>query len=210
METIVGKSLYGKRNKSVAGFVLNIVIGVFTLVLVAEIIFGYFYVGIYVVHESMRPTLNGAQTLSQRGGDYIYVNKYAEPDYGDIVIVRRGENDNIVKRVIAFGGDTVKLDGGKVWVNGEEINEYYIDPAYNDPDILKNNYANVVNKEKEHVVAENCMYLLGDNRNASSDSRENGDYPVSSLVGVVPDWSLNTKGFSTSFYNFFHFTLRGK
>ena len=54
------------------------------------------------------------------------------------------------------------------------------------------------------------MFLLGDNRNKSSDSREYGDFPVSSLVGVVPQWSIDNKEFTTAVYTYFNFTLLGK
>ncbi len=108
---------------------------------------------------------------------------------------------NIIKRVVAFGGDTVEIKGGVLIVNGNEVDEPYVDPSRNTP--LLNNYG-------EHTVKEGCMFLLGDNRNESTDSRDNGDYPQANLVGVVPQWSINVKSFTTAIYTFFNYTLTGK
>ncbi|MDE7329630.1 MAG: signal peptidase I, partial [Clostridia bacterium] len=144
------------------------------------------------------------------GGDFIYVNKWVQPDYGDVVVVyaevsgasgiiTRG---NLIKRAVAFGGDTVEIKEGVLYRNGEEVDESgYIQPDRNSP--LLNNFS-------AHTVKEGCMFLLGDNRNKSSDSREYGDFPLSSLVGVVPQWSMDCKDFTTSVYTYFNFTILGK
>ena len=114
-----------------------------------------------------------------------------------------GTKGNIIKRAVAFEGDTVELNKGVLKVNGEVVDEYYLDADYNSPD---NDY----NTLPERPVKEGCMFLLGDNRNVSNDSRQNGDYPVENLVGVVPKWSLKIKPMTTKFYTFFNFTLWGK
>ncbi len=202
--------MLGERGKSSGlSFVLNVVIAFFCVLLVAEIVFNSFFLGIYVVNVSMQPGLTGAQSTNVSGGDFVYVNKTAQPDYGDIVVVYREvkhsdgsyERGNIIKRAVAFGGDTVEIVMGTLIVNGEIVDEPYVDPNRNDP---------VINNYKKHVVAENSMFLLGDNRNMSSDSRDYGDYPLNSLVGVVPQWSIDGKAFTTAVYTFFNFTLLGK
>lgn len=203
-----GDSLYEKK-RSVSGIILNVIIIVFCCLVLAQLLFNSIYTGIYVVNISMQPTFIGAEREDVSGGDFIYINTCATPQRGDIVVVAREtvnlngktERSNIIKRVVAFGGDTVMIERGVLYVNGEEVKEDYLAAANNDPSL--NNFG-------EHVVEENCMFLLGDNRNMSSDSRENGDYPIKNLLGVVPEWSQNTKGFSTAIYTFFNFTIFGK
>lgn len=201
----MGRCLYEHRRNSIFNTVLNIIFAVFALLLLAEIMFNAYFISILVDGRSMMPTLNGADIYGE-GGDYIYVNKHAQPDYGDIVVVEvknrdTGTSYNIIKRVVAFGGDTVKLENGVLYIkysNGGAFvapDESYLFEQYNNPELPENTFP-------EHKVAEGCMFLLGDNRNESADSRYNGDYPVENLVGVMPDWSLEHKQTITAFYTF--------
>lgn len=207
---VVGEKLYGlESNKTRTAFVRNLVIGLCViLILVAEALFVTFYTGIYIVDGSMTPTLTGAISPYVSGGNYIYINTRAKPNYGDIVVVyspnTTGYTDKLIKRVVAFGGDTVELIEGVLIVNGEVVKEDYIVDEKNWPTEPNNTF-------EEHTVAEGCMFLLGDNRNDSVDSRSNryGDIPLKNLVGVVPEWSLRAKDSTTAFYTFFHFTLFG-
>lgn len=202
----VNQSLYGGKNgRSAVNFILNLVLALIGFLLVFQIAFGVFYQGFYIVHSSMSPTLTGASDLQSAGGDYIYVNRYAKPGYGDIVVVFDGDQ-SIVKRLIAFGGDTVKIERGVVYVRyaGEEeyteLSESYVAAENNTPSKPVNNFA-------EHTVAEGCYFLLGDNRDVSSDSRQNGDYSAKGLIGVMPAWAMSLKPCTTALHNFFQFTL---
>ena len=203
----VRDSLYKREGRSPLNICLNVIIVLFCAILVLELSFNVLYTGIYFIDESMTPTIIGAPTSNRSGGEFIYIDKYAKPNYGDIVVVYRetpdGTKGNIIKRVVAFGGDTVELTGGVLKVNGEVVDEYYLYDAYNSPESEYNTLA-------ERTVAEGCLFLLGDNRNVSNDSRQNGDYPVENLVGVVPKWSMQIKSMTTKFYTFFNFTLWGK
>lgn len=214
MQNSVGKCLYQRQKPSCLNLILNIIIILFFLLFVGELIFNSFFTNIYVKGSSMMPTLTGAPSTGTNevleGGDYVFVNTRATPGYSDIVVVKtrdeHGASYDIIKRVIAFGGDTVKIDRGQLWIkykgkdDYERISEPYVSAEFNDPYKYINNYG-------EHVVEEGCMFLLGDNRNVSNDSRENGDYPMSALVGVVPQWALNHKATITSIYTFFEFKL---
>ncbi len=211
----VGKSLYERQKPSLLNLILDIIIVFICLVFVAEIIFNTYYTNIYIKGKSMLPTLIGAPTGGNKskmepGGDYVFVNTHAEPDYFDIVVVQTADNNgipyDIIKRVVAFGGDTVKLDRGQLYIKYKDSDEFlkieedYLSDEYN-------NAAHAKNTFEEHLVAENCMFLLGDNRDESADSRDRGDFPLSALVGVVTDWSIKNKGWITSLYTFFEFTL---
>lgn len=102
-------------------------------------------------------------------GDYLFVLSnaiYQDPKYGDIVVVSKDSFDNgspIVKRVIATEGQTVDIDFnlGIVYVDGEALDEPYI-------------YSATVNQEGVTfplTVDEGCIFVLGDNRRVSKDSR---------------------------------------
>lgn len=216
----VNNSLYEKtKGFSSAGILINAVLIILALILSAEIIFGMRYTGIYVVNISMTPTLTGAnivgydsagRPIADTSGDYIYIRTGAKPAYGDIVVVYRpAEGDNIIKRAVAFEGDRVQFIEGWLYVNGEKQEESYITDEYRTA--ANNLYYNYpVNGEAFHTVAGGCVFLLGDNRNHSDDSRRYGDYKMSDVLGVVPEWSVKCKKFTTAMHAFFYFKLRGR
>lgn len=125
--------------------------------------------------SSMLPTLvDNDQVLVQIVG-------YDEPERGDIVVVYAPyfENEPLVKRVIAKGGDIVDIDpdSGMVSVNGEQLVEPYINET-----IL-----NIGTVSYPYEVPEGHVFVMGDNRNHSSDSRlaEIGALPYENIIGKV-------------------------
>lgn len=191
--------------------VLNVLIAFIVIIIICEIIFGAMFKGIYVVQSSMYSTLTGASADDKYGGDYVYVSPYDTPDYGDIVVVYRGEV-TIIKRVVAFGGDRIKIVDGDLFVMyaGDDeftlVREDYVLPDHKlNPD--KNNFPYSGNLEEGHLVEDGHMFLLGDNRDVSVDSRENGDFALESLYGVVTDWSMKHKGAITAIHKFFKFDV---
>ena len=112
-----------------------------------------------VVGDSMYPTLHDGDKLT------LLSNFLYEPEVGDIVVVKAVayDNDPIVKRVIADEGQTVDIDfeTGEVFVDGVVIDEPYI--------------AELTHREEGMefplTVSENCIFVMGDNRQHSTDSR---------------------------------------
>lgn len=218
MLTEVNERLYSKQDKSILNIVLNVLLVVVAIVVIFEAIFASLYSGIYVVGPSMNYTLTGAETETVSGGDYVYVNRYAKPDYGDIVVVNKDNKLTIIKRVIALGGDSVKLINGELYIkyagndDFEHIEESYVSPDNNigrgSQPITFPTVHGIV-KEEGFYVEEGHMFLLGDNRDVSLDSREGGgrSYALTDLYGVVAGWSLKHKGLFTSVHRFFSFDL---
>lgn len=124
-----------------------------------------FIVEPYMVEgPSMRPTLSNHERLLVN--KFLYY--FSEPQKGEIIVFRypRDPSRDFIKRVIATGGDTIEIQDGKVFVNGELKNEPYI------LDKTRGSY-------QKAVVPKGRVFVMGDNRNNSEDSR----FPD---VGFVP------------------------
>ena len=127
-----------------------------------------------VENISMQPTLHE--------GEFILVNKlaYRLGDFqrGDIIVFHHDPTEDYIKRVIGLSGDTVDVRDGNVYINGQMIKEPYIaaPPHYTG----------------SWKVPPGQIFVLGDNRNQSSDSHQWGYVPESTVVGraLVVYWPL--------------------
>lgn len=110
-------------------------------------------------------------------GDFVIVNKLAyrfggTPELGDVIVFRYPPNPEqipYIKRVIGLPGDNIHIASGKVYVNGELIVESYIKVP--------------TNRGGDWTVPDNSLFVMGDNRNNSSDSRAWGFVPLENIIG---------------------------
>jgi signal peptidase I len=116
--------------------------------------------------SSMEPNLHD--------GEYVIVNRIVYrlhlPERGDIVVFKREGTREFIKRVIGLPGDMVEVRSGHVYVNGVALQEPYIaqPPAYT---------------MEPRKIGPNEYFVLGDNRNNSSDSHNWGTVPLSVIDG---------------------------
>ncbi len=129
---------------------------------------------------SMLPTLHD--------GEFVLVNKLAyrvgSPTPGDIIVFRSTTTPDLdlIKRIIGVSGDKISIGGGRVIVNGQTLNEPYINAP---PDY-----------SGQWTVPDGYLFVLGDNRNDSSDSHAWGFLPLQNVIGKAtliywppPEWA---------------------
>lgn len=151
---------------------LDWVVSIAIALIIALLIRRYVFTLVKVDGPSMNPTLSDGDTLfTQR---LLYT-----PQVGDVIIFRPPNSPKTpyVKRIIALEGQTVDIDSvtGAVTVDSKQIDEPYIkEPIQRMGDI-----------QFPYTVEKGCVFVLGDNRNNSHDSRDSdvGSVPVENIIG---------------------------
>ncbi len=140
-------------------------------------------------------------------GDVLVINKCAKINRGDIIVFYKSQDVMYIKRVIGLPGDTVWSENGVVYVTfKDELGEHLV--TLNEPYAKGETYfsyyqhegVNYGSKDMPKVtVDEDRIFVLGDNREVSYDSRKLGCISQSAIVGKVTDFSLEHKD---SFFKF--------
>lgn len=149
-----------------------------TIALIAVLLVRHFLFTTYIVSgQSMEPNFHD--------GDRMIINKIIysmrDPKPGEVVVLHASKYDDYIKRVIAVEGDTVRIEYDDVYVNGIRIDEPYIDhevQAARESHTVYNRF-----NQEDIVIPEGHIYVLGDNRSNSMDSRSMGPIPINEVVG---------------------------
>lgn len=134
------------------------------------VLFAVFFRMVNVDGDSMYSTLHN--------GDRLLISNFLyEPEFGDIVVMRRVDDTPLIKRIIGLPGDTIYINPqtGIVYRNGEALQEEYVNGGFT----RTNGFT------REITVEEGTLFVMGDNRGASLDSRMLGCLSQEHLVGRV-------------------------
>lgn len=151
----------------------------------------------YVIEPFEIPSASMETTIMT--GDMVFAEKVSyelgEPEAGDIVVFNDPQIPSrvLIKRVIATGGQTIDLQDGMVYVDGVALSERYATGASYPLETTAGN----VEISYPYTVPEGQVWVMGDNRENSSDSRYFGSVDQSSIFGkaFVIYWPLNSIGF---------------
>ncbi|MFO7611320.1 MAG: signal peptidase I [Clostridia bacterium] len=185
---------------------INWVEAIAIAVVLAILIRGFLFEPVIIEGTSMLETL--------QDGDRVILNKitlaFNEPDYGDIIVIEveppyfnvlKFLNDNklakrllptltgadYIKRVIAREGDTVDIIDGFVYLNGEKLDERYL---------KADGITRLMLVPMPYTVEEGKLFVMGDNRSASRDSRTFGTIEIEQVIGITRTriWPINKIG----------------
>lgn len=122
--------------------------------------------------SSMEPGIHDRDRILVDHFSYLFT----KIDRGDVIVMRYPLDPSLdyIKRVVGLPGDQIVIEGGRLWVNGVELDEPYVAQAAVDP------YTHT-----RVEVEPNHFFVLGDNRRRSSDSREFGQVPREYVRGKV-------------------------
>lgn len=140
--------------------------------------------------------VSGNSMLSTlHNGDRVLVNRLSyrlhEPNRGDVVVLKRFDVENterdLIKRVIGLPGETIEIRDCEVYIDGRLLLEPYLDPLEVP--------CTSPGQQNPYVVPEDEVFVMGDNRDNSGDSRSFGAVPYDLLIGrafvviwPVADW----------------------
>ncbi|MGV3487207.1 MAG: signal peptidase I [Tuberibacillus sp.] len=151
-------------------------------VIIAIVIRSFIFTNYVVEGQSMMPTLQDGNRLIVNKIDYDITT----PQRFDIIVFHATPTDDYVKRVIGLPGDTIEYKNDVLYINGKKVEEPYLKP-YRDQlvsGLLTENF-NLQEKTGMTHVPKGKIFVMGDNRRNSVDSRRFGFVDMSQIVGKV-------------------------
>nr|WP_295973114.1 signal peptidase I [uncultured Bacillus sp.] len=150
-------------------------------VLIAFVIRTFVFTPIVVDGESMEPTLKNA--------DRMVVSKIGTPDRFDIIVFHADKTEDYIKRVIGLPGDKIEYKNDVLYINGKAYEEEYLEDSKKEikqlfgEDVLLTEDFTLKDLWGYETVPENTIFVMGDNRRNSKDSRHIGVIPLDKVVG---------------------------
>lgn len=147
---------------------------------VVLVVFTFFFRQTVVDGDSMQNTLQNGERL-------LITNCFYTPERGDIIVFQTKETGRsypLVKRIIAVGGDVVRIETYGVYVNGKLLNEPYVyksNPHY----VYTDSFTGQFRVGESYTVPEGEVFVLGDHRDDSADSRTFGFVSENAILGHV-------------------------
>ncbi|PIZ65889.1 signal peptidase I [Candidatus Roizmanbacteria bacterium CG_4_9_14_0_2_um_filter_39_13] len=172
--------LYNKRMNILKGIIAFIMEIMETVVFV-----GSLFIVIYLFILQPNQIKGASMEPTFYNGNYIFTSKITykmrAPHRGDVVVFHSPKNHDIefIKRIIGLPGDTVLIEDNELYVNGKQIPEQYISEKTT---LVPGSFAQ---NGVPIIVPEEQVFVMGDNRPRSSDSREFGTIDEKSIVGQV-------------------------
>jgi len=141
----------------------------------------FFFAPIIVDGPSMLPTLHD--------GDQMIVNKFSynisEPERFDVVVFHASVQKDFIKRIIGLPGEHVEVRDNVLYIDGKEVEESFL--AESKESIIPYQLTNDFTLERlpggHEVIPQDHVFVLGDNRSNSTDSRSIGVIPMDEIVG---------------------------
>ena len=151
-------------SKSLLSFLIELVVCVAISVGLVFLVSNFVVTHTKVVGHSMEETLHY--------DEYLFINRltyqFSDPEQFDIIVFQHDDDEKYIKRVIACPNQTIQIVNGDIYVDGKVVNENYGNATIVDPGIAENPI----------TLGDDEYFVLGDNRNNSSDSR-------TSSVGLI-------------------------
>ncbi len=156
--------------KKGGGLVEYVVILAVSFALVFGFVRPYVMEAFWIPSGSMIPTLQ----INDRVLVNKFIYRFSEPERGDIVVFQSVDsgNEDLIKRVVGLPGDEIAVRKGKVFLNGEPQKESYTNKRFPD-----------VSSFARTTVPKNHVFVMGDNRGNSQDSRVFGPLPKKNIEG---------------------------
>ncbi|MCD4756265.1 signal peptidase I [bacterium] len=150
---------------SLGSFIYSFVETVVIALVIAVVLYLFIMTPHEVLGNSMHPTY--------QNGEYLMANKvqyrFSDPQRGDVIIFKYSDTQDFIKRIIGIPGDSISIKDGKVYINGDQLDEssYLADTVYTSG-------GDYMAEGQTIAIGEGEYFVCGDNRPHSSDSRTFG------------------------------------